>query len=90
MIISFFSIIVSIIVFYVVRLGIYRLVPTNPYFAELAVLIISTFIISLIFVFRQFRQIPGKKLSNPYFHKAFLRTFLTNFVILFLIFMLRF
>lgn len=87
--ISLVSLLISFAVFFVVRQVVFALRPTNYLFAEIVVLLISTFTISVIFALRAFRGFPGKKMREPMFHRMIMQTFLINLVILFLLFTVR-
>ncbi len=87
--ISLVSLLISFVVFFLVRQVIFAFGPSNYLFAEIVVLLISTFSISVIFALRAFRGYPGKKMREPMFHRMIMQNFLINLVILFLIFTVR-
>lgn len=54
-VISLLSLVVSFLVFMGVRFAVYSLNPSNYLFADILIIIIGSFIVSLIFAIRQFR-----------------------------------
>jgi hypothetical protein len=82
---SLFSLVVSFLIFIGVRYIVYALNPTNPFFANLLIILLGSLIVSFIFAVRQFRYLGRDKWRSQIFHTFFIRTFLINFVIVFLI-----
>lgn len=82
---SILSLLISFVIFIVVRQAIFALQPSNPMFANLLVIILGTLIVSVVFTYRQFRYLGRDKWRSPLFHQILLRTFLINFIIIFLI-----
>ncbi|HOA11564.1 MAG: hypothetical protein WBJ28_00265 [Bacilli bacterium] len=84
-VISLLSLVVSFLVFMGVRFAVYSLNPSNYLFADILIIIIGSFIVSLIFAIRQFRYMGRDKWRSQFFHSFVLRTFLINFAIIFII-----
>lgn len=82
---SLLSLLISFVIFILVREVIFALGPTNLMYANLLVIIVGTLIVSLVFTYRQFRYLGRDKWRSPIFHSVLIRTFLINFVIIFLI-----
>lgn len=82
---SLLSLLISFVIFILVREVIFALGPTNLMYANLLVIIVGTLIVSLVFAYRQFRYLGRDKWRSPIFHSVLIRTFLINFVIIFLI-----
>lgn len=87
--ISLFSLLISLVVFYLVRVIVFSFGPTNPLLAQIVVLLIATFIVSFIFALRTFKNYPGNKFKDPMFHRIVFQNFFINLVILFVITSLR-
>lgn len=82
---SFLSLIISFLVYFAVSRVVYSFGPTNLLFAQILVLLIGTAIVSLIFTMRNFKYMGKEKWRSPAFHNSLIRTFLINFIILFII-----
>lgn len=82
---SLLSLLISFVIFILVREVIFALGPTNLMYANILVIIVGTLIVSLVFTYRQFRYLGRDKWRSPIFHSVLIRTFLINFVIIFLI-----
>jgi len=82
---SLLSLVISFIIFILVREVIFALNPTNLMFANLLVIIVGTLIVSFVFTYRQFRYLGRDKWRNPIFHSVLFRTFIINFIIIFII-----
>lgn len=82
---SLLSLLISFVIFILVREVIFALGPTNLMYANLLVILVGTLIVSLVFTYRQFRYLGRDKWRSPIFHSVLIRTFLINFVIIFLI-----
>lgn len=87
--ISLFSLFISFLVFYVVRVIVFSFGPTNPLFAQIVVLLIATFIVSFVFALRAFKNYPGNKFKDPMFHRVVFQNFFINLVILFVLTTMR-
>lgn len=83
--ISFFSLIISFLVYFVVSHIVFSFGPTNLLYAQLLILLVGTAIVSLIFTVRNYKYMGKEKWKSPAFHNSFMRTFLINFIILFII-----
>ncbi len=82
---SLLSLVISFIIFILVREVIFALGPTNLMYANLLVILVGTLIVSFVFTYRQFRYLGRQKWRSPIFHSVLLRTFVINFIIIFLI-----
>lgn len=80
---SFFSLITSMVVFFLVRLFLFQLMPTgfNVFAFDLLVMLISFTICSFIFALRDFRNSPNGRLKNKEFHRHFFKTLSLNLLI---------
>lgn len=84
-VISITSLIISFLIFYGVRYLVFMMEPSNYVFANLLVILVGTAVVSLVFTMRQFRYLGKDKWRNQAFHNTLIRTFLINFVIIFII-----
>ncbi len=82
---SLLSLVISFFIFILVREVIFALGPTNLMYANLLVILVGTLIVSFVFTYRQFRYLGREKWRSPIFHSVLLRTFVINFIIIFLI-----
>lgn len=82
---SIFSLLVSYFIFIAVSNLVYLMGPSNIFYANLLILLVGCAIVSLVFTMRQFRHYGRNKWQEPMFHNVLIRTFLINFVILFII-----
>lgn len=77
---SIISLVITLAVFLGVRFIFISLLPPfyNPLAATIAILLISVFLVNLIFAMRVFKNHPNGRLRNPAFHRYLLTNFAIN------------
>lgn len=82
---SLASLIISFLIYFGVSFIVLSLQPTNIFYAQILILLVGTAITSLIFTMRQFRYLGRERWHSRAFHNTLMRTFVINFIILFVI-----
>ncbi|MGI6644516.1 MAG: hypothetical protein ACOX28_02020 [Bacilli bacterium] len=86
---SLLSFLIALAVFYITRVIVtsigFAVGSVNYLWASMLVIVISCFVISLIFTYQEFKRSPNGVWKNQYFHRRLFTRFLINVVFLVII-----